>query len=218
MNQPVPGTAVTPLAWQVFGAIEQARAAVSAQYFSPGRYLVRIDNVLLDKDRNGADIFIVRTTVLAVIGHESSVDGQPMTPNSVGSNPSVVYKNDGAQRDMFLPNCKAAAATFADVSPDQVKPYHLVELTNTNPNLVFDFGDGRGAVQVPVQPAEGLVVEVSARQTRKKKKPEETVTNVSWVRLVPVGQVLAQVEDTILAKYYDLDQLREAAGTAPSQS
>lgn len=215
MNQQLP-QAGAPLAWQVFGAIEQARAAVSAQFFSPGRYVVRIDNVLLDKDRNQAEIFIVRTTVLAVLGTELGVDGQPKTPSSVGSNPSVVYKNDGAQRDMFLPNCKAAAACFADVPPDQVKPHHLVELTNTTPGLTFDFQDGRGPVPLAVQPAEGLVVEVSAREKRKVKKPDEIITNVSFVRLVPVVQVLNMVEDTVLGKYYDLNALRAAVEPTPA--
>jgi hypothetical protein len=197
--------------WDVFEGIENVRATSDSTYFEPGRYIVKIDAVQFDKDRNKIEMFIVRTTVLAVLGTEHDLEGNPVVPNAVGTNPSIVHKNGGKSLEMFLPNVKAFVAAAAGVSPSIVTMKDIADCANNEPGATMEWPRGSGTrVKLAVQPVAGAVLEVNARMVRKVRS-EGVITKVVWTRLVPPSQLLTMVDENVLARHFDLDELKAAA-------
>lgn len=198
--------------WSVFDAIEEVSATADATYFEPGRYLVKVGRVFRHKDRNEIPLVVAQTTVLAVTGTEIDLDGvTPLLPNQVGSTPSVVYKNGGNSKDSFLPNVKGMIAAMAGVPDTKITAKDVADVCNETPGATMEWPRGSGQqVELDVQPVQGFVMEVCARKKRKVRS-EGVITRVIWVRQVPPEQVLAMVDETVLAQHFDVEALRAAA-------
>jgi len=95
----------------LFDKIGEAKAKQDGDYMEAGNYLMRIDRVKQDQNRQKQDLVAVEMTVLKVLGTEEGKKA-----HKPGESVTRIFPDYGKSKDYFLPEVKAfiCAATGCD--------------------------------------------------------------------------------------------------------
>lgn len=192
-----------------FSGMKGEKATRKSEFLNPGKMIVRINRVKLDKKAEalGGDEYvaveltvIVQDTAEAPVfplpaGHPLLASGKPYTLplNKPGQDGVVLFMGSDAKQK------KQARANFKGF---------LMGATG-QPEEAIDDADGDAVVGAD-NPLGGVFVEVNAIPiiTREKKNP---FTAINWVRPVPASELLNRISAETKAKLYPGDALEKLA-------
>lgn len=103
----------------IFGGIAGTKASKDANYIRPGNYVLFIDRIKQDKNRQDVPFVAVETTVLAVLAKETNDDGVVVS-HKAGESVTDMYMAGGKGAEMFLPNIKAMVMALVGCAEDDV--------------------------------------------------------------------------------------------------
>lgn len=165
----------------LFKGIEQAKVSARSDYFQPGRYICRINNIKTGTTQARIDFFCVEMTVMHVLDDK----GNPQH-NRPGSDCSHMMMS---QHLSFLGNVKAFAASVMECSPNDITPEICTALC------------------APDQPLRGTLVELDAKIIETRKKTPFTLHTYKGV--VPAARLKELINPKIKELFYPGTELED---------
>lgn len=166
----------------MFSGVKEAKPNFGANYERPGKYIMFIRRVKLDKNRNQDWFVAVEKTSIECL--DALDEPKPHRP---GEQCSHLLPNYGPGKPNFLPNFKAMIMNVFEVPEEDIDE------------------DACDVITDETQPMAGLFVEMqNIGITTKKGDP---FTKIKYVRSIPRAEIAAKVNRDILARAMSEEEL-----------
>ena len=153
------------LAGNMFGGLKAARMSMDSNWMKEGHYLMRIDLVKIDQNRNEETAVFIECTVVHIYTNANDA-GETMHRLGESCCQSIWKKH----KDTFLGNVKAFLAAATGYPPTEIEEKHILQIIDDD------------------QPLCGTVLEVKNRVILTKAKTP--FTKINWKREVPPAELL----------------------------